>query len=143
MTASRLLIALFTATACAAGTPQGESPSAGPSSGGEEGAVYPQSDCATEDVCGTRCDAKDAGACEWLGRMHETGEGAKQDYQDAAKYYRLACDGGRADSCAHLATIYEIGLVAGESSERAKELYSKACDQGNRWACKRVSQIDH
>lgn len=141
MTAQRLLLALWMVTGCASSTPEGQTPA--PLATAEEGAVDPRSDCSTEDVCTSRCNEGDLGACEWLGRMHETGEGATQDYKQAADFYGRACDAGRADSCAHLAMMYDIGVAAGgESAERARELYDKACSGGNRWACKRVAQLD-
>lgn len=123
---------------CGGSEPAAQSPGSDSSAG-----KGPDSDCGTEPVCSSRCDAHDAAACEWLGRMHETGEGAAQDYQRAADLYGRACDEGRADSCVHLATMYDIGLAVGESPERAEQLYHKACAQGNRWACRREGQLQH
>jgi TPR repeat protein len=74
--------------------------------------------------------------------MFETGEGAPQDYDRAARAYDKACTGGRDDSCAHLAMMYDIGLAVEEDADRAAELYRRACASGNRWACNRGDQLN-
>jgi TPR repeat protein len=74
--------------------------------------------------------------------MFETGDGAVQDYDQAATNYEKACDGGEHESCAHLAMMYDIGLAVEEDPQKAAALYAKACNSGNRWACKRGEQLD-
>jgi TPR repeat protein len=73
--------------------------------------------------------------------MHETGDGAPQDYAKAAEYYDQACTAGREESCAHLAMMYDIGLAVHEDPVRAVELYDKACKAGNSWACNREQEL--
>lgn len=98
--------------------------------------------CDSRERCESACDGDDAAACEWAGRMYETGEGAPQDYPQAAKLYDKACRGGREQACTDLAVIYNIGLAVETDPGRANELYRKACDAGHSWACKRVDQLD-
>jgi TPR repeat protein len=121
---------------CGASAPQAEQPD---ESGSEQDAE-PQA-CPDQLTCTKQCDAGDAASCEWLGRMYETGEGAPQNYDAAAKAYDKACEGGLDDSCAHLAMMYDIGLAVEEDPDRAAELYGRACASGNRWACNRGEQL--
>ncbi len=111
------------------------------SSGGEDGGEV-SGVCSALEECDTMCSDGNAEACEWLGRMYETGEGAPQDYEKAAKAYDAACSGGSDESCAHLAMMYDIGLAVEEDPNRAAELYRKACASGNRWACNRGEQLE-
>ncbi len=131
------LFALFVLSACG-GSGQGpESPDGAAGDGAEAKGV-----CADFSTCSQMCDNEgNAEACEWLGRMYETGEGAPQDYEKAAKAYDAACSKGLEDSCAHLAMMYDIGLAVEEDPNRAAELYRKACASGNRWACNRGEQL--
>lgn len=123
---------------CGGSTPSGaESPVAEAPSEGEG-----EASCPDLESCEAACDTGDAAACEFAGRMYETGEGAAQDYERAAKLYDQACNGGRDQACAHLAMMYDIGLAVEEDPERAHELYDKACAKGNRWACKREEQLE-
>jgi hypothetical protein len=99
-------------------------------------------DCDSQQQCSSKCEAGEASSCEWLGYMHETGEGAPQNYAEAARYYDLACSAGRDEACAHLAMMYDIGLAVEEDPKRAAELYDKACKAGNTWACNREGEIE-
>ena len=100
------------------------------------------STCDTSAECERQCDSGNASSCEWLGHMHETGDGTPQSYEKAARYYDQACEAGLDESCAHLAMMYDIGLAVEEDPARASRLYQKACDAGNRWACKRSDEIE-
>jgi TPR repeat protein len=99
--------------------------------------------CGELSECEEACGNGDPAGCENAGRMYETGEGADQDYQRAAKLYDQACEGGREEACAHLAMMYDIGLAVEEDPDKANTLYKKACASGNRWACKRGEQLEH
>lgn len=131
---------LLTAGACGgnaqapqANVPSSDEPEAGPQSEGP--------DCGTFEGCVQQCEAGNPDSCEWVGHMHETGDGAPQDYALAAKYYDQACSAGKDDACAHLAMMYDIGLAVEEDSERAAELYRRACTAGNSWACNRENEL--
>lgn len=128
-------LALSAALGCAASVSSGQAANA------DEEQEQFADDCGESSACMQLCEQQDAGACEWLGRMHETGEGAPQDYQRAADMYDRACNLGRADSCAHLAMMYDIGLAVEENENRAEQLYHQACEGGNRWACRRAEQL--
>ncbi len=131
----------FAASGCGGSTSGAEakSPDADQDSSGGRSATP---DCGDLDSCKSKCSGGDAESCEWLGHMHETGDGAPQSYSDAAKYYDQACEGGRDEACAHLAMMYDIGLAVEENAGRAVELYDKACKAGNSWACNREREIE-
>jgi len=105
------------------------------------GSPEPISDCGDLGSCAAACEQGDASSCEWLGHMHETGEGAPQDFAEAARYYDKACTQGRDQACAQLAMMYDIGLAVEEDPERAAELYERACKAGNSWACNREDEL--
>lgn len=135
-------VVLLSACAAGAGTRGPEGPETGkdeqtpPDSEASVGA-----ECGSVEACAKSCSGGSAQSCEWLGHMHETGDGAPQDYEKAADYYDQACSAGLDESCAHLAMMYDIGLAVHEDPVRAAELYDKACKAGNSWACNREEEL--
>ena len=49
-------------------------------------------------------DQGDAAAQSRLGSLYETGQGVRQDYDEAVKWYRLAADKG------NISAIYNLGM---------------------------------
>ena len=131
------LMMLLVACGGGAGSPTPDVPDAESSSEGSD-----EPGCKDLTECERACNDGDPAGCESAGRMYETGEGANQDYQQAATLYDKACDGGREEACAHLAMMYDIGLAVEEDPDKANALYKKACASGNRWACKRGEQLE-
>ncbi|MEN9581236.1 MAG: hypothetical protein RJA70_4245 [Pseudomonadota bacterium] len=132
-------------SACAGATSGAKSADSPPSPKGEQSNADDELEslagCRAVAACQADCAGGAAKSCEWLGHMHETGDGAPQDYAKAAEYYDQACTAGREESCAHLAMMYDIGLAVHEDPVRAVELYDKACKAGNSWACNREQEL--
>ena len=61
---------------------------------------------------------------------HNGWSGVKQDYQQAAYWYRKAADQGYADAQLNLGYLYEKGLGVDQSDQQAVYWYRKAADQG-------------
>jgi len=72
-----------------------------------------------------------------LGEMYFQGKGVKQDYQEAAKWYRKAAEQGRANAQYNLGFMYENGQGVKKDYQeatkwyrKAAKCYSKAAEQG-------------
>jgi uncharacterized protein len=78
-----------------------------------------------------------AGAC-WgdtqaqsnLGAMYATGQGVRQDYAEAMKWYRRAADQGDTRSQYNLGVMYDAGRGVPEDYAEATKWYRKAAEQG-------------
>ena len=66
-----------------------------------------------------------------LGYRYENGDGVKQSYQEAAKWYALAAEQGENNAQNNLGTFYEWGNGVEIDFKKALELYTKAAEQGN------------
>ena len=62
---------------------------------------------------------------------HNGWSGVKQDYQQAAYWYRKSADQGYADAQLNLGYLYEKGLGVSQDSQQAVYWYRKAAEQGN------------
>ena len=63
--------------------------------------------------------------------MYYRGEGVKQDYDEAAKWYAKAAAQGLAAAQFDLGAMYEDGTGVPQDYKEALKWYSKAADQGN------------
>jgi len=63
-----------------------------------------------------------------LGRMYLRGEGVTQDYQEAAKWHRLAAEQGDAYSQYNLASSYYYGMGVGQNYQEAAKWYRLAAE---------------
>jgi hypothetical protein len=63
--------------------------------------------------------------------MYNYGQGVNQNYEEAAKWYRLAADQGNADGQYRLGLIYAIGQGVKQNYEEAAKWYRLAAEQGN------------
>lgn len=70
-----------------------------------------------------------------LGVMYEHGEGVRQDYAEAVRWYRKAAEQGQAESQYNLGLMYEKGKGVPKNRKVAKEWYKKACDNGLQQGC--------
>lgn len=59
----------------------------------------------------------------------------KQDYAQAANFYRKSCESSRAPSCFKLATLYRIGQGVKVDFAMAKKFYGKSCQLGDPQGC--------
>jgi len=78
-------------------------------------------------------------ACNNLGSLLETGQGARRDVHGAVELYQRACSGGDAHGCFNLGRAHERGLLGGSNDvTAARGLYRRACDMGYQPACARA-----
>jgi TPR repeat protein len=78
----------------------------------------------------TRAEAGDAVAQKDLGSAYAKGQGVKQSYAEAAKWYRKAADQGNAAAQSALGELYEAGQGVPLGETNAAIWYRKAADQG-------------
>jgi TPR repeat protein len=85
------------------------------------------------DVEGLRAKAEkgDAEAQYNLGKLYAKGLGVKEDYKQAAKWYRQAADRGHAGAQVALGELHEAGQGAPRDHAEAAKLYRQAAEQGN------------
>jgi TPR repeat protein len=69
-----------------------------------------------------------------LGRLYETGRGARQDYLQAIKCYKIARDLGSTDALYQLGIIYQNGKGTRPDINRAIDHYTQAAEKGNAMA---------
>lgn len=73
----------------------------------------------------------DAAAQKTLGTIYAKGQGVKQSYAEAAKWYRLAADQGYAEAQVALAELCEAGQGVPFDASEAVKWYRQAAEQGN------------
>jgi len=85
------------------------------------------------DLEGTRAkaDSGDAEAQKSLGSIYAKGQGVKQSYAEAAKWYRQAADQGHAGAQAALGELYEAGQGVPCDDAEAARWYRRAAEQGD------------
>jgi len=85
------------------------------------------------DVEGTRAKAEhgDAEAQKNLGAIYAKGQGLKQNYTEAAQWYRKAADQGNAAAQAALGELYEAGQGVQNDDAEAAKWYRRAAEQGH------------
>ena len=59
----------------------------------------------------------------------------RQDYAEAAKWYRQAADQGNADAQYHLGGMYHNGQGVHQDLHLSKEWFGTACNRGVQEAC--------
>jgi len=87
------------------------------------------------------CDGGDTKGCDNLGDLYYNGQGVKQNYPIAAKYFKKACDGGDAKGCYNLGNLYDDGDGVIQNYSIAAKYYKKACDGGNAWGCENLGYL--
>ena len=73
----------------------------------------------------------DAAAQCGLGMMYYGGQGVRQDYAQAATWYRKATEQGNAEAQFMLGTLYDMGHGVPQDYAQAVFWFRKAADQGN------------
>ncbi len=76
-------------------------------------------------------NSEHAGAQFSLGKMHANGEGVRQDYDEAANWYRKAAEQGYAAAQNSLGSMYEEGKGVQQSYAKGLSWYRKAAEVGN------------
>ena len=77
----------------------------------------------------------DNGDAEAMGEIGDCCYGINQDYDEAAKWYRLAAEQGDANA------QYILGVE--QSNTEAAKWYRKAAEQGDTFAAKRLAELDN
>jgi TPR repeat protein len=75
--------------------------------------------------------------------MYDKGEGVRQDYVEAVKWYRLAADQGRAIAQCALGGMYAAGAGVPQDFTKAARLFKLAAEQGNANAIANLPVILH
>jgi TPR repeat protein len=77
-----------------------------------------------------KADKGDADAQRTLGGAYARGEGVKQDYQEAAKWYQRAATNGNAAAQTALGELFEAGQGVPHDYAQAAAWYRRAAEQG-------------
>ena len=77
-----------------------------------------------------RAELGEAEAQKQLGSIYAKGQGVKQSYAEAAKWYRKAADQGHAGAQAALGELYEAGQGVPCDEAQAAQWYRRAAEQG-------------
>jgi uncharacterized protein len=85
------------------------------------------------DLNGTRAKAErgEAEAQRQMGSLYAKGQIVKQDYAEAARWYRSAADQGNAGAQAALGELYEAGQGVPCDNAEAAQWYRRAAEQGH------------
>lgn len=67
--------------------------------------------------------------------MYAEGQGVRQDYVEAVKWFRQAADQGLAQAQYNLGAMYYKGRGVRQDLALAQEWYGKACQNGDQKAC--------
>ncbi len=76
-----------------------------------------------------------------LALRYNNGQGVKQDYKEAVKWYRKAAEQGHAEAQYKLGFMYENGRGVVQSDKDAAIWYRKAADQGDVYAQLNLAQM--
>ena len=94
---------------------------------GPRGALFGQDIAKTK----TAADQGDSGAQYNLGVIYYHGQGVRQDYDEAVKWFRKAADQGHASAQFNLGVMYEKGQGIPQDHGEAAKWFRKAADQGD------------
>ena len=86
---------------------------------------------ATFDSTRARAEQGNAAAQSDLGMMYDEGQGVRQDYAEAVKWYRRAAEQGVVDAQTNLGLMYDEGRGVRQDYAEAVKWYSKAAEQGD------------
>ena len=78
-----------------------------------------------------------------LGRLYYNGEGVRQDYAEAFKWFKLSADQGNADAQLGLGLLYMNGEGVRQDYAKAKEWFGKSCDNGYQMACEKYKELNN
>ncbi|HGG7877081.1 TPA: tetratricopeptide repeat protein [Neisseria meningitidis] len=70
-----------------------------------------------------------------LGAMYAEGQGVRQDYVEAVRWFRKAADQGLAQAQFNLGAMYYKGHGVRQDRALAQEWLGKACQNGNQDGC--------
>ena len=96
--------------------------------------------CTAQGTSGTS-DSGDSDWCYQVAENYYYGHGVRQDYAEAAKWYRASADKGSADAEYSLGHMYQFGQGVRQNSRDAANWFLKAAAQGHAKARKRLENI--
>lgn len=70
-----------------------------------------------------------------LGMLYADGQGVKQSYTEAFKWFRKSADQGNINALHVIGLAYKNGIGVQQSYSEAKECFGLACDKGNDLSC--------
>ena len=76
-----------------------------------------------------------------IGTLHFNGQGVRQDYAEAVRWFERAADSGSADAALQLEQMYASGRGVARNIPEAIRLYRLAARQGNRYAQKALKRL--
>ena len=96
-----------------------------------EEAQQPPDTLTSEEALKARAEKGDAEAETSLGLCYYVGQGFRQDYEEAAKWFRKAAERGAAHAQYFLGLCYDEGHGVPKDSPKAAYWFTKAANQGN------------
>lgn len=82
-----------------------------------------------------------AEALNSLGDFYYHGQGVKQGYREAARFYKLSAEQGYAIAQNNLGVLYQEGQGVKKDYKEAANLYRLSAKQGNKTAKKRLDRL--
>ena len=76
-----------------------------------------------------------------LGLMYENGQGVRQDYAEAVRWYRKAAEQGNANAQYNLGVMYGNGQGVRQDRALAQEWFGKACQNGDQDGCNNYQRL--
>jgi len=83
------------------------------------------------DATKAKAEQGDAAAQKALGDLYAQSRGVKQDYSQAAKWYRLSAEQGLAAAQCSLGALYAAGVIGTNGPAEAVKWYRMAADKGS------------
>ena len=77
-----------------------------------------------------KAEQGEADAQKTLGTMYAKGQGVKEDYKEAARWYLKSAEQGHAGAQVAIAELYEAGQGATQDNAEAAKWFRKAAEQG-------------
>ena len=74
--------------------------------------------------------------------MYAYGQGVRQDYAEALRWYHKAAEQGDAEAQYNLGAMYHNGDGVRRNFHLSKEWFGKACDSGFQEACNQYRYLD-
>ena len=77
-----------------------------------------------------------------LGAMYDNGQGVRQNYAEALRWYRKAAEQGVAEAQYNLGAMYHNGQGVRQNFHLSKEWFGKACDSGWQKGCDQYRSLN-
>lgn len=74
--------------------------------------------------------------------MYLLGDGIKQDYSQAQKWFLAAANQGESNAQFHLGKIYKDGLGVDKNLSLARTWFEKSAEAGNSYAAQELSKMN-